>query len=32
VAIEPPMDLLISKLIQTYHLTWRSSNKAVFVT
>jgi len=26
------MDLLISKLIQTYHLTWRSSNKAVFVT
>ena len=29
VATEPSMDLLISKLIRPYRLTWRSSNKAV---
>ena len=29
VATEPPMDLLISKLIRPYHLAWRRLNKAV---
>jgi len=27
--MEPPMDLLISKLIPPYRLAWRGSNKAV---
>jgi len=29
VAMEPPIDLLISKLIPPYHFVWHSSNKAV---
>ena len=29
VAMEPSMDLPISKFIRPYHLAWRSSNKAV---
>jgi len=29
VATEPPMDLLVSKLIRPYRLAWSGSNKAV---
>jgi len=32
VAAEPPMDLLVSKLIQPYRLAWRGSNKAVILS